>query len=104
MLSFICCLFAFVKVVRLGSKDRPCLRGQQVWHRVPVTRQGYAAGGPTHKNTRLNRVYCYIFHSTKVQCLQIMHLTILLYIVHVHLNTVTPFSPSQQMLGGWAPS
>src|ERR1041385_2325271 len=52
MHSFICCLFAFVKIVRLGTKDRPCLRVQQAWHRDPVTRQGYAVGGPTHKKKK----------------------------------------------------
>src|ERR1041385_849835 len=96
------CLFAFI--VSLGTK-RPLLSpGSTSLHSVPVTRQEYAAGGPTHEKTCINFICCYIIHSTKVQHPQIMHLTILLYIAQVHLNTVAPFSPSQQMLGGWAPS
>ena len=39
-----------------------------------------------------------------LETLQVMHLTIVRYISQVHINAVVPFSPFQQIHGGWAPS
>src|SRR3954462_346922 len=65
--SFVCCLFASVEVVRLGTKRPTLSPGSTVWHRVPVTRQAFDAGGlPTHKTTRINLTYCPSIHITKV--------------------------------------
>ena len=96
-------IYSFVKVVKLHTKRLTLSLGSTVWHRVPVTRQEYAAGGlPTHEKTHINFICYCIIHSTKVQHLQIMLLTIILHIAQVHLNTVAPFSPYQQVLGGLA--